>query len=683
MNFTAASPADLSTTLDGNVSVYGLVFNAATSDPVAIASGTDPDNTLAIDTGGVTVLSGAGDVAISAKVTLAGNQTWDIGASRNLTVDGDIGESASGMALTKAGLGTLALNGANAYSGATTVNAGTLTASGASALGATTGSLAVNNPDTGAGTAVILNLSTTAPTTKGSLSGAIAAPSSGNTATINNGGQLFTVNQTSDGAYAGAIEGAGGFTLGSSSTNTLTLSGNNTYTGNTTISAGTLKLGATDALPQGADKGDVTVDSTLDLNGISPTVNGFSGSSTGVVTNTASGPATLTVGGGDKGGTFSGTIQDGTVVSNTTITAGVENMLPWIVKGTLPSGSMLKSVSVDARLDACNIDNWASDLAAYFDPTPEAPGTAALLEVGGYGTMGTVVTKLDWANGGGGPGTTVNDTKTAGTDFPDTIDLSAVQLSVANGYGGWGTWSGSISVSYDNGSGPVVNTYKLTTELISPVGLAKIGTGTMILNGDNTYTGETTVSAGTLALTGSIVSTMLNVAGGLFDASAAASLPAFTSIKGAGTINAGAKTVTLAAGGTLAPGNSPGMITLVSDLDVSATGGLLFELGADTTAGTTYDQVSMAGNALNVGTLDFADFTFTPLAGFGMGTYTLFDAGSVIGSIGTATGTVGGYNATLSITGGDVNLTVIPEPATMAFVVLGGVGLLARRRRRA
>ncbi|MGD0769916.1 MAG: autotransporter-associated beta strand repeat-containing protein, partial [Tepidisphaeraceae bacterium] len=176
------------------------------------------------------------------------------------------------------GPGTWSLSGANSYSGGTTVNGGTLTVATGGTLGATTGPLAVNNPNTGAGTNVVLNLSTSAATTTGSLSGTIAVPSSGvNTATINNGGQLFTVNQTTAGAYAGTIAGTGGFTLGSLSTSTLTLSGTDTYSGGTTVNAGTLLIdptstpASTSALP----KGSVSI--TSGLLQLAPGVSGGTG----------------------------------------------------------------------------------------------------------------------------------------------------------------------------------------------------------------------------------------------------------------------------------------------------------------------------------------------------------------------------------------------------------------------
>jgi len=104
---------------------------------------------------------------------------------------------------------------------------------------------------------------------------------------------------------------------------------------------------------------------------------------------------------------------------------------------------------VNATLEAADGDSWASDINAYIDPTPEAPGTAALLQVGGYGTVGTVTKMIGWANGQGGPGTTVTDTKTdADWSNLGDIDLSTAQLSVGNDYAG-ATWSGTITVEYD------------------------------------------------------------------------------------------------------------------------------------------------------------------------------------------------------------------------------------------
>ena len=154
--------------------------------------------------------------------------------------------------------------------------------------------------------------------------------------------------------------------------------------------------------------------------------------------------------------TTTNTYDLGPSPTGTRIEAGTGGLLPWIAKGTLPPGSILRSVSVNAIIEAADIDSWASDISAYIDPTPEVPGTAALLQVGGYGKIGTVTKMIGWANGQNGPVNPVSDTKTSadwsGLVVPffnlGDVDLSTAQLSVGNDYGG-ATWSGTITVEYD------------------------------------------------------------------------------------------------------------------------------------------------------------------------------------------------------------------------------------------
>ena len=102
----------------------------------------------------------------------------------------------------------------------------------------------------------------------------------------------------------GVISGTNAFTK--TGGGTLTLGGANTYTANTTVSAGVLKLGAAGVIPDGTGKSNVTVNATLDMNTFSETINGLSGS--GSVDNTAAGTPTLTVGAYDQTSSFSGSV---------------------------------------------------------------------------------------------------------------------------------------------------------------------------------------------------------------------------------------------------------------------------------------------------------------------------------------------------------------------------------------
>jgi autotransporter-associated beta strand protein len=136
-------------------------------------------------------------------------------------------------------IGRVVLTSANTWSGGTLINAGQLVVTDPNGLG--TGPLTVNSAVPGFAHATLVQLSSTGPSTSGSLSGTNGGDV-GDSITIDNGGQTYTVNQTANGLYAGTIQGAGGLALGATSTATLTLSGALTYTGVTTVPAGKIAL---------------------------------------------------------------------------------------------------------------------------------------------------------------------------------------------------------------------------------------------------------------------------------------------------------------------------------------------------------------------------------------------------------------------------------------------------------
>ena len=138
----------------------------------------------------------------------------------------------------------------------------------------------------------------------------------------------------------------------------------------------------------------------------------------------------------------------------------------------------------------------------------------------------------------------------------------------------------------------------------------------------------------------------------------------------------------------LIPGASPGTLAVAGagTLDVSTAngvGGLAFRLG------TASDLVTVGSGNMQIGNglLDFSDFTFTPVTGFDVGSYTLFSASSLFGSLGIGTtGSVGDKLGTLQVIGNRLQLavTAVPEPsltAVTSMAAAAGVLLLRRRRR--
>ena len=279
-NYTSSNPSTTTANLTG------------TAGTVTVLAGTAIQvNNLAIGTAGYTVAGGAGATINLTAGTGADFTPGQISGpnSGSATVSAVV-TGVSGM--QKGGSGTLVLSGANTYTGNTTIRGGILsvatigtTGSASSNLGAGTSTI---NFGIGGGTAATLLYTGTGEITDRVVNVNMSALS---TLTIQNDGSgalAFTSNLTNlvdrtatlvlSGGNGGVFSGnvVNGATAATSftknGTGTWTLSGTNTYTGNTTVSAGTLLIngngsGATGAVAvnvgtlggNGTIGGDVTI----------------------------------------------------------------------------------------------------------------------------------------------------------------------------------------------------------------------------------------------------------------------------------------------------------------------------------------------------------------------------------------------------------------------------------------
>jgi autotransporter-associated beta strand protein len=260
-------------------------------------------------TGGITLSTLSGS-----SINHTGTVTNSGSGSGSTVISAVIGANVTGV--IQNGVSSLTLTGANTYTGGTTVSKGTLIVGTNGRLGANTGTVDVSSTGASNG-ASVLNLATAADTVIGALSGTVSG--SGNSATINNGGtgRNFTVNEVDTSTtYGGVIAGAGAFTLGSLSTGTLALSGDNTYTGATTINAGTLQLGDGGTTGSLSTSSGISGSGTFAIKRSNAVSQGtdFSGSAiTGglAVAQSGSGTATLTAANTYSGGT---TVNSGTLI---------------------------------------------------------------------------------------------------------------------------------------------------------------------------------------------------------------------------------------------------------------------------------------------------------------------------------------------------------------------------------
>src|SRR5262249_17191123 len=169
-------------------------------------------------------------------------------------------------------------------------------------------------------------------------------------------------------------------------------------------------------------------------------------------------------------------------------------------------------------------------------------------------------------------------------------------------------------------------------------GLTKIGSGALTLTGTDTYSGATTVNAGTLIVNGSIANSVVTVNSGAM-------------LSGTGTVGA----TTIASGGIFAPGNSPGTMTVAGNLAFQSGALYLVQVTpatASSTIVTSGGSASLAGTVLAVfasGGYVARNYTIVSAAGGRSGTF---------GSL-TTSNLPSGFTASLSYTATDaiLNLT--------------------------
>ncbi|EBB5219088.1 autotransporter-associated beta strand repeat-containing protein [Salmonella enterica] len=596
-------------------------------------------------TGGTTI---SGGTLVATNVEALGSGDVTDNAVLELNTGGTFDNVISGSGqVVKSGDEMLTLSGANSYTGGTTISGGTLVASNVEALGS--GDVTDNATlELNTGGDFDNNIGSTGSVVKsGDKTLTLSGANSYTGGTTISGGTLVATNVealgsgdvtdnatlelSTGGDFDNAISGSG--QVVKSGGDTLTLSGNNSYTGGTLISDGTLVATNVEAL----GTGDVTDNAVLELNTGGDFTNAISGSGQVV----KSGDKTLTLSGANS---YSGatTISGGTLIAanvNALGTGAIDNRASLLLDASgqftvtdlttesggnteIGAGSTLQATTLTQKSDSTLTINLNSNTA---DPVIHAASQVSLAGTLDITGVGDVLDSDPASTDDLDTFTLIASDKTIAGDFEKLtvagmdadladfitvdgrIDDTGKQYELTTAL----TWyadrddavtdaHGTFNLTNADGSFAVNTVLENVDATLDPdsatgwdgTSLIKQGAGTLILNAENTYTGGTTISGGTLVATnvdalgsGDVTddATLELNTGGTFD----------NAISGSGqVVKSGDKMLTLSGANSYSGGTLISDGTLVaSNVEALGTGDVTDNAVLELNTGGTFDNV--------------------------------------------------------------------------------------------
>ncbi|PSJ63205.1 autotransporter outer membrane beta-barrel domain-containing protein [Mesorhizobium soli] len=571
-----------------NTYMGGTAINGGT---VRIAS----DGNLGAAAGGLSfdggTLNTTANITTGRAVKLAGAGTLLTDAGTTLTLSGPVG---GGGALTKSGTGILVLTGDATHTGGTTIAAGTLQ---------------VGNGGT-----------------SGSIIGNI----------VDNGALIF--NRSNALLFAGSVSGTG--TLTQNGAGTLTMTGNSTYAGTTAVNTGKLvlqsggQINGTASLTVNAG-GEMIVDGTGShlVTGAGTSLigstsagtltvrNGGSASFAGLtMANAAGSSGTLNVVGSGSQITTSGAstfgsaglatiniLDGGKMISSgaTTTVGGVAPLPAYAALVTVSgAGSQWDFVnSLQFRRGTMTVSNGGLVTAGTADIAYGSNSASADLLVTGAGsrfeTSGALVISnasgtgtITIADGGvvkAGSGTLAMGSGNAALNIGGAEGNPAAHAGILDAASvTFGAANQRVNFNHDSSN------YKFTAAISGAGSINHNGPGETVLTGANTYTGTTTINAGSLYING-------NQSG----ATGLTTVNSGGTLGGKGTIGG---SVVVANGGAINPGDlgtAPGTLTINGDLTLNGGSTLNYSFGqANVAGGPLNDLINVGGDLVLGGTLN-------------------------------------------------------------------------------